>query len=281
MKTEFIAGLNPNGFHKIAVHVWPNAMPDAVPVICVHGLTRNGRDFDALAQKVSATRPVYCPDMAGRGCSDDLPDFMHYTMLQYMADLTSLIARTGAAQVDWVGTSMGGILGMLLAAQPQSPIRRLVLNDVGPVIAQESLMRIGSYLAMGSPVCESLAQIEAHMRKIYASFGTLSDEMWRHMAETGTRKTAEGKLVMAYDPRLAQSFQSNNAEVNLWGLYDKITNPTLVLRGALSDLLTKETAREMTERGPCARLVEIEGVGHTPSLMSADQIQLVEDFLKG
>ena len=281
MKTEYVLGHSAGGFHKMAVHVWGEAKSGGVPLVCVHGLTRNGRDFDELAKRISPSRAVYCPDIVGRGQSDNLADPLGYTFTQYIADMTALIARTGAAQIDWVGTSMGGLLGIMLAAQPQTPIRRLVINDVGPVIPKESLIRIGEYLSAGFPSFADVAEVEAHMRKIYAPFGPLSDQNWRNMAAHGTRKDAQGRLVMAYDFGLAEAYKAIGNDINLWDVYDKITAPTLLIRGAQSDLLTKEIAQEMTGRGPRARLVEIEGAGHAPALMNDEQTKRIEDFLNG
>lgn len=279
MKTETFLGLNSTGFHKLAVHVW-NKDAAGVPVVCVHGLTRHGRDFDRLAEKLSETRPVYCLDMAGRGQSDDLPNPKDYNFDQYKNDLTALLARIGAAQVDWVGTSMGGLLGVMLAALPQHIIRRLVMNDVGPVISKASLDRIGAYIGE-QPVFDDGAAVEAYLRTIYASFGVPTDQDWMDMAAHGTRKMPDGRFVLAYDPAIADAFQGQNETVDLWEMYDKITCPTLLLRGAQSDLLPRDSAQEMTQRGPRAQLVEIAGCGHAPSLMSDEQTNLINDFLEG
>lgn len=173
---------------------------------------------------------------------------------------------------------MGGILGMMLASRPQSPIRRLVLNDVGPVVPQAAIDRIKSYLTLELPTFATLEEYEVFLRKICASFGVLSDEDWHHMAETNVRKTADGRLTMPYDPQIFVGVQTN-AKLNLWSMYDKIDCPTLLIRGARSDLLTKEIAQEMTERGPRARLTEIEGAGHAPALMNESETKLIEDFL--
>lgn len=278
MKTEFLLGLNSGGFHKIALYVHGDAKAQSVPVVCVHGLGRTGRDFDRLGERFATTRALYAPDMAGRGQSDDLPSAESYAFSQYMADITTIFARIGAPQVDFIGTSMGGLLGMILAAHPQTPIRRLVLNDVGPVVPQAALDRIKSYLTLDLPTFAAFAEYEAFLRKICASFGRLSDADWRHMAEVNFRKTADGKWTLPYDPKILIEVQSN-AALDLWATYDKVKCPTLLIRGAQSDLLTKEIAQEMTERGPRARLVEIEHAGHAPALMNASEIKLIEDFL--
>lgn len=272
-----VLGLSANGFHRIHCTVWGKGKD--TPVVCVHGLTRNGRDFDKLAAKLAMTHTVYCPDMAGRGQSDDLADPFSYNLSQYMADCNAIIARIGSPVIDWVGTSMGGMIGMMLAAQKNSPIRRLVLNDAGPAIAQPSLIRIGAYLNGEQPTFANEAELEAHMRKIYAPFGVPTDEDWHHMASVGWRKKGDGRLVMAYDPRIADTFSAATKDLNLWDAYDRIKCPTLVLRGETSDILKEEVAQEMTKRGPKAKLETIKGAGHAPPLMSEDQIKLIQDFL--
>lgn len=277
MKTDYFLGLDSGGFHKIAVHVW-GAGQSGIPVVCVHGLGRTGRDFDRMGERFGSSRPLYAPDMPGRGISDDLPTAEDYSFVQYMADLTALFAKIGAAQIDFVGTSMGGILGMMLASCPQTPIRRLVLNDVGPVVPQAAIDRIKSYLTLELPTFPSLEEYEVFLRKICASFGVLSDEDWHHMAEVNFRKTPDGRWTMPYDPQILVGVQTN-AKLDLWAAYDQIKCPTLLIRGANSDLLTKEIAQEMTARGPCARLAEIEGAGHAPALMNVPEIKLIEDFL--
>lgn len=279
MKTDFCTSRNAKGTHRIAIHVWPATVQKAVPLLCVHGLTRNGRDFDRLAEALSATRTVYCPDMPGRGLSDNLPDPMDYGFAQYVTDAAAIIAHTGAAQLDWVGTSMGGVLGMLLAAQPNSSIRRLVLNDVGPLISQTTVERLGDRMKLTMPSFATLEEAEAHLRKIQAGMGVLSDADWRHFAETSTTRRSDGRLVYTYDPQIAVPFAQTPADVVLWDVYDKITCPTLVVRGAASELLPEATAQEMTRRGPCARLVEVEGAAHAPSLMPLGQIAFVKEFL--
>lgn len=278
MREDFFLGLNLKGFHKVAMTVWGDEHKDSVPVICVHGLTRNGRDFDKLAAALSQTRTVYCPDMAGRGKSDDLPEASFYEQAQYLADITALIARTGATQVDWVGTSMGGITGMLLAAKSGNPIRRLVLNDVGTVVKKESVNRLKEYLSIWKTF-GSLKEAEDVLRQIHKGFGALLDEDWAHMAVHGVRKTEEGRLSFSYDPKLAEPLKTLENDVEFWPVYDAISCPTLLLRGGESDLLPAALAEEMTKRGPKAALRTFPNVGHAPSLMVQDQIEIVTEFL--
>lgn len=277
MLIDSCLGLTPLGFHSMSFTVWGNDQ-NLPPVLCVHGLTRNGRDFDRLAAQLAPSRRVYCPDIVGRGRSDYLADPSLYNYATYLADITALIARTGARQVDWVGTSMGGLIGMMLAAQPQSPIRRLVINDVGPYIPLAGLQRIANYVGL-LPEFVDLESAERYLRKNYAPFGITRDEDWQHMAAYGTRMLPNGKLTLAHDPGIARNFQVLKQDVDLWSVYDRITAPTLLIRGKESDILSAETARAMTTRGGKAQLVEFSGVGHAPAIMDTDQIKAVTSFL--
>ncbi|WP_294991163.1 alpha/beta hydrolase [Sulfuritalea sp.] len=261
---------------------WGDATNPRV-LVCVHGLSRCSRDFDFLAQAMAADYRVVCPDVVGRGRSDWLRNKSLYALPQYCADMTTLLAKLGAETVDWVGTSMGGLIGMVLASQPETPIRRLVLNDVGPVITAASLERIGTYLG-AAPRFDGIEQAEAFVRFVSASFGNFDDAQWRHLTVHVTRVAADGKVEFAYDPGIAQAFRevqaaSGGKDIELWPAYDGIACPTLLLRGATSDLLTHEAALEMGLRGPRARLVEVPGVGHAPMLMDSGQVAPVREFL--
>lgn len=299
MRTDHVLGLSARGFHRIFYTDWGNPASQRV-VICVHGLTRNCRDFDFLAQALADACRVACPDVAGRGRSDWLSNKDDYSYPQYMADINALIARVsawpaaggwlgklanflarryGSRSIYWVGTSMGGMLGMLLAALPNSPIRKLVVNDVGPLIPKASLERIATYVGK-DPRFKTFAELEAYVRLVSAPFGPLTDAQWRHLTLHGAKQHADGDWGMCYDPGLAAPFRKGPAQdVDLWNYWDAITCPTLILRGAESDLLLKATADEMQKRGPRARLVEFSGVGHAPMLMAPDQIKVVTDFL--
>jgi pimeloyl-ACP methyl ester carboxylesterase len=257
---------SPKGLHRMSYLEWGDARNRDV-VVCVHGLTRNGRDFDDLARALCGRWRVVCPDVAGRGDSDRL------------ADMVTLIARLDVEAVNWVGTSMGGLIGMALAAQPGSPIRRLVLNEAGPVVSLASLQRIGAYVG-NTPVFATIEQAEAYVRMICAPFGPHSDAQWRQLTETWMKKSDDGWRPN-FDPRIAEAYRSAMPEkdLELWPLYDAVRCPTLVLRGELSDLLSRQTAAQMAARGPKAKVVEVEGVGHAPTLMHADQVSLVRDFL--
>ena len=279
MIEDSLLGLGIAGFHRLSYTDWGDPAAERV-VLCAHGLTRNGRDFDRLAERLAESGArVVCPDIVGRGRSDWLPSPALYTDPQSLADLTALIARIGAAQIDWVGTSMGGLLGMVMAAQPKTPIRRLVINDVGPFVPGASLERIGGYVG-ADPIFEDVAAVEAYLRFLYTGFGTLPDPCWRAMAEHGHRVRADGRLGLAYDPAIGVALKAGPlADIDLWPLWDRIACPVLALRGESSDLLLADTAREMAERGPKATVVEIPGTAHAPSLMVDDQIELIRDFL--
>jgi pimeloyl-ACP methyl ester carboxylesterase len=251
-------------------------------VICVHGLSRNCRDFDTLAQTLEGDFRVVCPDIVGRGKSDWLANKAGYLNSQYAADVITLIARLtadGPREIFWVGTSMGGIIGMILAALPGTPIRRLVLNDVGGIVPKAALARIVAYLGK-DPLFASFKELELCVRTISAPFGPLTDAQWEHLTRHNATQHADGQWGFNYDPGIAAPFQGVAiADVALWQYYDPITCLTLLLHGADSDLLLKDTAITMTQRGPRARLVEFPGIGHAPMLMSSDQIGVVRDFL--
>lgn len=274
---EFL-GLSAAGFHRVAYKEWGEADNPRV-LICVHGLTRNGCDFDSLAAALADCYRVLCPDVVGRGRSDWLRDPRHYGYPQYMADMTALIARSGAESVDWVGTSMGGLIGMMLAAQPGAPMGRLVLNDVGPLLPGTALARIAAYAGM-DPRFPSRDALDAYLREVYAPFGPFTDAQWRGLVDSTVRETPGGEIALAYDPDIAVPLRTMPpGDVDLWPVYDALSCPTLLIRGETSDVLVHDTAVEMTRRGPRAHLHEVAGVGHAPSLMSDDQIAQVRDFL--
>lgn len=272
-------GLSTGGFHQLAYTEW--GAPGAErTVVCVHGLTRNGRDFDVLASSLAEQGfRVICPDVVGRGRSAHLADPAGYGYVQYLADVNALIARLDVAELDWVGTSMGGLMGMMLAAQAGTPIRRMVINDVGPFIPKAALQRIGDYLGE-ERVFPDLEGVEAHLRLIHAPFGDLSDLHWRHLTVHSVAP-AEGGYRLAYDPAIALPFAQAIEDIDLWPVWEAINLPVLVLRGERSDLLLPETAAQMGERGPGARVVEVPGCGHAPALMEPGQIALVESWLTG
>jgi pimeloyl-ACP methyl ester carboxylesterase len=276
-RSASLSCLSKTGFHRITYREYQ--APDSLPVLCLHGLARNARDFDSLAEALAAAgRRVVCADVAGRGDSGWLRDPMDYGYPQYLADTVALIARLDCPQLDLVGTSMGGLIGMMLAAQPDSPLRRLVINDVGPFIPKAALERILQYFGK-DPRFPDLAAAEAYHRATYRGFGDLNDAQWRHLTETSVRRDGDAWR-LHYDPRIAQPLrQAELADVDLWALWDRIACPVLVLRGADSDLLLPETAAEMTRRGPRAEVVEVPGCGHAPALLEAGQIAVIRDWL--
>lgn len=282
MRTGRVSCLSNDGFHSMAYVEWGDAANPRV-LVCAHGLTRCGRDFDFFAQALASDYRVVCPDVVGRGLSGWLKTKALYGLPQYCADMTVLLARLDVASVDWVGTSMGGLIGMALAAQTNTPIRRLVLNDVGPVITAASLERIGDYLG-NPPRFATLDDAERYIRTVSASFGRLTDAQWRHLTVHVVRQEEDGHYTFRYDPGIAETYRAaqlacGGKDMEMWPLYDVISCPTLVLRGEQSDLLTPATARAMQERGPRAQVVEIPDVGHAPMLMDAAQIAPVRDFL--
>jgi pimeloyl-ACP methyl ester carboxylesterase len=277
MHSATLLNLGPHGFHRMHYWEWGDPHNPRV-VICVHGLTRNGRDFDSLAAALAPHFRVLCPDIVGRGQSDWLAHKQDYGYPQYLSDMAALIARSGAQGVSWVGTSMGGLIGMMLAAQAGTPIHRMVINDVGPLVPKAALQRLATYVGKAPPMPDVQA-LERYLREVLAGFGALTDEQWRHLAATSARRNDDGSYVPAYDPAIANAFSGELQDVVLWPVWDAVRCPTLLLRGADSDLLLRETAVEMTQRGPRARLNEFPGCGHAPALMAKDQIEVVRDFL--
>ena len=277
MRRASVRCVNPLGLHRMAWTEWGDEdNPDVL--VCVHGLTRNARDFDDLARALATEFRVVCPDVVGRGRSDWLPNPAFYALPQYVSDMVVLIARLGVEHVHWLGTSMGGLIGMLLAAQKDSPISRLVLNDVGPVLSAAAIKRIGDYVGR-APKFADYAAAEAYIRTISAPFGPLTDAQWQHLTESSLRAVDGGGYEIIYDPAIASAFAVAPANVELWPIYDAIRCPTLVSRGAESDLLDRATFEAMAQRGPHARLVEFAGIGHAPMMLDEQQIAPVRAFL--
>jgi len=269
--------LSSHGFHRV-VYFERGDPGNSRVAICVHGVGRNARDFDVLAEALASTHRVLAVDMPGRGESEWLADPNDYVFPTYLTTLTALIARSGAETVDWVGTSMGGLLGIVMAAQPKSPVARLVINDVGPTIEPAALDRIRGYFGL-DPTFATYAEIEQYIRTVSAPFGRLTDAQWEHVARSNVRHRPDGRWGLAYDPGIAVPFRTTAAPADLWALWDAIRCPTLVLRGAQSDLLSAATAAEMGARGPKPSIVEFANVGHAPMLLCAEQIDPVARFL--
>jgi pimeloyl-ACP methyl ester carboxylesterase len=290
-----LTGFSTAGFHRIAYADWGDP-EQAHVVVCAHGLTRNGRDFDWLARRLCTGARVVCPDLVGRGSSDWLPDPSLYGYPQYLADMNALLARLGAAHahsgrpftVDWVGTSMGGLVGMMLAAAPGSPIRRLVMNDVGPVLAHEGLTRIGTYAGTDPrfETVEAFCEWSAGLLRPWgAGTPALPADRVRQLAAHGMRQCTDAsgatRFAPAYDPALAAGFRGKvfERDVTLWPVWDKVSIPVLVLRGGESQLLREDTARAMVDGHPDRHLLTFPGIGHAPALASDDQIEPVVRFL--
>jgi pimeloyl-ACP methyl ester carboxylesterase len=280
-RTGDVISISRQHFHRVAYTEWGDPDSERV-VVCVHGLTRQGRDFDPLAAVLARQGyRVVCPDLVGRGRSGRLHDPDDYALPQYVVDMTMLIARLGAREVDWVGTSLGGFIGLIMAGMADSPIRSLLINDIGPFVPWAALRRIGDYLRVAPKAFPTLDAAETYFRDILAPFGALTDGQWRHLTEHSVVPDLNGGFRLHYDPGIAEAFRPGRVyNVSLWTYWDAITCPVLVLRGETSDLLPAGTALEMTRRGPQAALIEIPGCGHAPALLDDDQIALVSDWLE-
>lgn len=268
---------SPKGLHRIGYAEWGRR--DAPVLLCVHGLTRNGRDFDAVAGRLADRYRVICPDMLGRGTSDRAADPALYAVPQYVADCITLIARLDVEELTWLGTSMGGIIGMAVAALPGNPVRRLILNDIGPEVGQTGLGRIGGDIG-DDPTFSSFEEGERVLRGRMSEFGPHTDEQFRYLSRHYVVRR-DGRWTFHYDPAIAATFRAAAGQpaVPLWFLYEAIRCPVGVIRGGTSDILSEATANEMARRGPKARVEVVPGVGHAPSLIPADQIDLVERLL--
>lgn len=291
---NYVTCPDPSGGHRMAWWQWGNPAADHV-IVCVHGLSRQGRDFDVLAQALAGRgHPlrIVCPDVAGRGRSDWLKDPQGYQIPTYVADMLAMLVRlhgqSAIATLDWLGTSMGGLIGMTLGGAPglplPVPLRRLVLNDVGPAIEWRALLRIGTYLGNTGRFA-TVEEAASAMWAISTSFGPHTPAQWLALSQAMVKALPEGGYTLHYDPAIAVPFRSVTEEsvaqgqAALWQLYDKLKADVLITRGAHSDLLSRETALEMTRRGPRARLVEFEGVGHAPTFVANNQIEAAASFL--
>jgi pimeloyl-ACP methyl ester carboxylesterase len=277
--------LSPAGLHMMAYKEWGDPRNPNV-LVCVHGVTRVSDDFDQLALALCDHYRIVCPDVVGRGRSSWLRDPKHYQLPQYINDMVTLMARLDGERVDWFGTSMGGLIGMGLASLQDSPIRKLLLNDIGPTLNFAAISRISEYIGQETRFA-GFEEAENYIRAISAGFGPHTGEEWRKLAADVLKQDQQGHWTRHYDLRLAVPFRAETpestrrAETMLWAAYDAIHCPTLVVRGAESDLLTREVAEEMTRRGPKPRLVELEGVGHAPTFMHANQIAIAKAFFLG
>lgn len=281
--------ISPAGLHSMAYKEWGDpANPNVL--VCVHGVTRVGDDFDSLARALSDQYRVVCPDVVGRGRSGRLRNPQLYQIPQYISDMVTLVARVTSnsdnGAVDWFGTSMGGLIGMALASLPDNPIRKLVLNDIGPTLDPTALQRIGDYIGQDLRF-KSFDEGAAFVREVSASFGQHTDEQWHKLASDVLRQNDEGQWVRHYDMGLAEPLKGSTPErakadeAALWAAYDAIGCPTLLVRGEHSDLLSRQTAQQMRTRGPKPQLVEIPDTGHAPTFINPGQIALARKFLIG
>lgn len=287
MKKDYFLGVSEEGFHRIAYTEWGNNKESA-PIICVHGLTRNGRDFDSLAAYLSARKHhVFCPDIVGRGDSDWFANPLHYTYEQYIADMTALVARTQKEDITWLGTSMGGLIGMYMAAQKNSPIKRLILNDVGPQLPIKAIMRISKYMGL-DPEFSSVMEATEYYKNIYQDFGHLSDEEWITLTRNNINEIAPGKFISKLDPKVKfatpsksqiawqsilhplKTLEGSLFDIDLWPIFRQISCPVLVIHGSNSDLLLLETIDKMKNIHQQIEVIEIPETGHAPLLK--DQI---------
>ena len=276
MRESSVLCLDPHGFHRIHYTEWGE--PDNPRVLfCVHGLTRNSRDFDFLAERLADSYRVICPDVAGRGKSDWLANKGDYNYGVYLGDMVTLLAKVGAEEVDWVGTSMGGLIGMLLAGLPNTPIRRLVMNDVGAMIPRAAIERIGLYLGL-DPTFDSLEGLEGAVRTV-SPFGELTAAQWRHLAQHVARRDPDGRWRFRYDPGVAQVFKAQPpADIDMRAAWNALKQPVLVIRGETSDLLLAETLEQMHKR-PGTQVHHVPRTGHAPTLMHEPEAAAIRAFL--
>lgn len=280
--THHFLGLGFHGFHRVHYMEWgpPVKGTRKETLVCVHGVTRNAHDFDYFSERMCDKYRVICPDVVGRGESDHLPEHQGYDYLQYNADMNALLARLNETEVDWLGSSMGGIIGMVLASVSQSPIRRLIINDIGPDISRDALTRIGDYIGRSGDF-ETKEDAEKYLRGIYAEFGPMSKDDWQQMVHYSTRRTKTGKIRLKMDPAVGDAFRDDISlfDVDMWDTWEKITCPVLILRGKNSSFLSEDTAQKMLTCGPDATLVEFDDVGHTPTLRNEEQVSIIRNWM--
>ncbi len=276
--------ISSKGFHKLVYREWgeskkPGIEEASFPVMCIHGLTRNSRDFDELAQRFASSRRVICPDIVGRGHSDWLRTPEDYNLPQYNLDAAVIAAQAECVQYDIIGTSLGGLMGIILASMDRSPIRRLVINDIAPEVPMVALQRLSHYLGE-NPLFEDLAQVESYIRDKYAPFKPMTNANWEAMAEYSSFKTDQGYR-LAYDPAIAENYQRYWLLMyfNVWNYWENITCPVLVCRGTESDFLTEPLMERMQRTLPHAEFIEFKGAGHTPSLNAKEQINPILEWL--
>ncbi|NES84463.1 MAG: alpha/beta hydrolase [Moorea sp. SIO2B7] len=283
MRHHSITCTDPHGTHKMAYTEWGNYDNSKV-LICVHGLTRTGRDFDRLAATLAENYRVICPDIVGRGESDWLKEPDDYGYPVYVADILTLLKHLNISIVDWVGTSMGGLIGMFIASQANSPIRRFVINDVGAFIPKEALKRIAKYLILPPPHFLDLGEAEKYIRLRYAPFGNLTDSQWQHLAKNSVKSLPEGGYRLHYDPQIGKPFKAASIsakfkDIEFWQIWESISCPVLLLRGEESDLLLPKTIKQMQRNKSQMQVINFPKIGHAPALMAQEQIEVIKNWL--
>jgi len=268
------------GGHQLAYTHWGNS-ENPQGVLCLHGLTRNRRDFDNLAQALADDYRVICLDLVGRGESDWLVSAQDYDYPIYLADTLALLKHLHLKRIDLIGTSLGGLIGMRLAAQPDSPIKRLVLNDIGAWVPKTGLVRIAHYLTQPPPSFATLEEVEKYVRTVHCNFGILTEAQWQHLARHSVRALVGGGYRLAYDPQIAWCFsQESIEEINGWSIWEQVDCPVLLLHGEYSDLLSTSTIERMQAIHPMMEVVTFPNVGHAPALQEEAQIQVIRKWLK-
>lgn len=277
MRTESVMGLSSTGLHRIVYNEWGSQDNERV-LVCVHGLARNSRDFDDIAKSLSREYRVICPDMPGRGESDWLANPADYAMPQYLSNIMVLLARLNVEKVDWLGTSMGGIIGMLLASMPQSPIRKLILNDIGAFVSKESIQRIGDYLVPKH--FEDAETAKAFMKTTYPGLRNLTEVQWQHLTKYGFKQVEQG-LTQHYDPAIGDTLRASaDQDIDLWFVWRAIQCPQMLIWGETSDILNQATVEQMQTENPAMSLYSIAGIPHVPSLMEEAHIQEITQWLR-
>ncbi|MFT5421523.1 MAG: pimeloyl-ACP methyl ester carboxylesterase [Candidatus Endobugula sp.] len=274
---NFYYGLSNEGFHRNYYREWGD--PDSEhTIICVHGVTRLSRDFDTLAEELSKTYRVICPDIVGRGYSDWFGNKQNYNFLQYCADMNALIANLNVEKVHWIGTSMGGLIGLILGALTHTPIQSLILNDVGPNLKRAELQRLGQYIGK-APTFPTKEDLFAYYEKTYAAFGRLPKKQWQEMALYSAFEESYGYR-MHYDPKIGDAFRASYSFYNfdLWKYWEDIDCPSLLIRGELSTFFPQEVADKMCQRGSDVQFSEVKNVGHAPMLNSKTEINTIKKF---
>ncbi|ALG67925.1 alpha/beta fold hydrolase [Beggiatoa leptomitoformis] len=281
MQTQFVTCPHPQGTHRMAYHEWGDTQNPKV-LVCVHGLTRNGRDFDEIAEKLSVHYRVLCPDVVGRGDSEWLTQPEHYTYPQYVMDMLCLLQTLEIKQVDWLGTSMGGLIGMFIASLPNSPIQHLILNDIGAFISKSALERIIQYLKIRPAHFDTLEAFETYIRTVHAPFGQLTDAQWRKLTLNSACPDTPSGYQFKYDVAIAKALQIMDKpveDVDLWAYWQTVICPVLIIHGCHSDLLFTDTIMKMQEIHPQTKVVTIADAGHAPALMIDEQIMLIQNWL--